>query len=81
MTQITHTSTAESQAFEKISRDLNRCFATWEAAGIQPSLAMWAMTVLITETLRSALDGDRGKIAEFMLAAMKSALSESEVKN
>lgn len=81
MTQITHTSTAESQAFEKISRDLNRCFATWEAAGIQPSLAMWAMTVLITETLRNALEGDRGKIAEFMLAAMNSALSEDGVKN
>jgi hypothetical protein len=81
MTQITHESTAESQAFEKISTDLKRCFATWEVAGIQPSLAMWAMTVLITESLRSAFDGDRGRIVEFMLAAMNSSLSEAEAKN
>lgn len=81
MTKVTHKSTAEMQAFEKISRDMNRCFETWEAAGIQPSLALWAMTVLITETLRNALDGDRGKVAEFILAAMNSALSGQEGKN
>lgn len=78
---ITHESTAELQAFEKISMDLKRCLATWEAGGIQPSLALWAMTVLITESLRSAFDGDRGRIAEFMLAAMNSSLSEAEAKN
>lgn len=81
MTQITHESTAESQAFEKISMDMKRCFATWEASGIQPNLALWAMVVLITCILRQALDGDRGRIAEFMLSAMNSALSDEERKN
>jgi hypothetical protein len=78
MSEITHLETANHQAFEKVSQDMQRCFATWEAAGIKPSLALWAMTVLITESLRSALDDDRGRIAEFMLAAMNSSLSEDK---
>lgn len=78
MTEITHLETANHQAFEKVSQDMQRCFATWEAAGIKPSLALWAMTVLITESLRNALDGDRGRIVEFMLAAMNASLSEDK---
>lgn len=78
MTEITHLETANHQAFEKVSQDMQRCFATWEAAGIKPSLALWAMTVLITESLQSALNGDRGRIVEFMLAAMNSSLSQDK---
>lgn len=78
MTEITHLETANHQAFEKVSQDMQRCFATWEAAGIKPSLALWAMTVLITESLQSALNGDGGRIVEFMLAAMNSSLSQDK---
>ncbi|CAB4190227.1 hypothetical protein UFOVP1202_38 [uncultured Caudovirales phage] len=78
MTEITHLETANHQAFEKVSQDMQRCFATWEAAGIKPSLALWAMTVLVTESLRNALDGDSGRVAEFMLAAMNASLSEDK---
>ena len=79
MTDITHLQTAETQAFEKVSSDMKRCFETWEAAGINPSLAMWAMVVLVTETLRSAL-GDHDMVASFMLSAMNSSLKDDESK-
>jgi hypothetical protein len=76
MTQITHRQTAEKQAFQKVHEDLKRCFITWEEAGIPPSLALWASAALITETLMNAI-GDRGQVAEFMLAAMNSSLSDN----
>lgn len=74
MTEVTHHNTAESQAFQKVNQDLRRCLMTWEEAGIPPSLAIWAATALIAETLFNAL-GDRGRAAEFMLAAMNSSFS------
>jgi len=74
MKQITHVETAEKQAFQKVHEDLKRCFITWEEAGIPPSLALWAAAALVTETLMNAI-GDRGQVAEFMLAAMNSSLS------
>lgn len=76
MSGITHVDMANHQAFEKVSQDMQRCFATWEAAGIKPSLALWAMTVLVTESLRNALDNDKGRVADFMLAAMQSSLKD-----
>lgn len=75
MKQITHTEMAEKQAFQKVHEDLKKCFITWEEAGIQPSLALWASAALVTETLMNAI-GDRGQVAEFMLAAMSSSLSD-----
>jgi hypothetical protein len=77
MTQITHTQTAEIQAFRKVHEDLKKCFITWEEGGIAPNLALWATVALVTETLMNAL-GDRGRVAEFMLAAMNSSLSDSK---
>lgn len=74
MTQITHQSTAEAQAFHKVHQDLRRCLMTWEEAGIAPSLALWATTALVAETLMNAI-GDKGQAAEFMLAAMNSSFS------
>lgn len=73
MTQITHQSTAEAQAFQKVHQDLRRCLMTWEEGGIAPSLALWATTALVAETLMNALG--KGQAAEFMLAAMNSSLS------
>jgi len=78
---VTHGQTAELQAFEKISSDMKRCFETWEAGGIPASLALWAMTVLVTESLRNALNGDGGQVAAFMLAAMNSSLKAEEEKH
>lgn len=79
MTEVTHKSTAEMAAFRKVHEDLRRCFDTWEHAGIAPNLALWAATSLITDTLMSAI-GDKGKVAEFMLSAMKTALQDTETE-
>lgn len=76
MKQITHMQMAEKQAFQKVHEDLKKCFITWEEAGIPPSLALWAAATLVTETLMNAI-GDRGQVAEFMLAAMNSSLSDN----
>lgn len=76
MTMITHHSTAEAQAFQKVHQDLRRCLLTWEEAGIAPSLALWATTALVAETLMNAI-GDTSQAAEFMLAAMNSSFSTS----
>lgn len=75
MNDITHKSTAELAAFQKVHEDLLRCFDTWEAAGIPPNLALWASVSLITNTLRNAM-GDPGAVADFMLSAMKTALDD-----
>ena len=80
MTQITHMQTAEIQAFRKVHEDLKKCFITWEEGGIAPNLALWAVTALVTETLFNALE-DRGRVAEFMLAAMNSSLKDNEGMN
>lgn len=74
MTTITHQNTAEAQAFQKVHQDLRRCLMTWEEGGISPSLALWATTALVAETLMNAI-GDKGQAAEFMLAAMNSSFS------
>lgn len=79
MTEVTHQSTAELAAFRKVHEDLRRCFDTWEQAGIPPNLALWAAVSLITDTLMSALN-DQGAVAQFMLSAMKTSLSDTEPK-
>jgi hypothetical protein len=79
MTDITHKSTAEMEAFRKVHEDLRRCFDTWEKAGIPPNLGLWAATSLIADTLLSALQ-DQGAVAQFMLSAMKTALNDGEVE-
>lgn len=77
MTQITHMHTAENQAFQKVHQDLKRCFLTWEEGGIPPSLALWATVALVTDTLLAALES-KGQVAEFMLAAMNSSLTDTK---
>lgn len=77
MTEVTHQSTAELEAFRKVHEDLRRCFDTWEQAGIPPNLALWAAVSLITDTLLAALH-DQGAVAQFMLSAMKTALNEKD---
>lgn len=79
MTEVTHQSTAELAAFQKVHEDLRRCFDTWDHAGIQPNLALWAAVSLITDTLMAALN-DQGAVAQFMLSAMKTSLSDTETK-
>lgn len=79
MTEITHQASAEIVAFRKVHEDLRRCFDTWEAAGIAPNLALYAAVSVITDTLRNALH-EPGAVAQFMLSAMKTALSEEESK-
>lgn len=74
MNDITHQSTAEMAAFRKVHEDLRRCFDTWEQAGIPPNLALWAATSLIADTLLAALKHE-GDVAQFMLSAMKTALT------
>lgn len=77
MTEVTHQSTAEMAAFQKVHEDLRRCFDTWEHAGIPPNLALWAAVSLITDTLMAALR-DQGAVAQFMLSAMKTALNDKD---
>ena len=76
--QVTHNEMADKQAFQKVHMDMRKCFVTWEEAGISPTLAVWAMVARISDTLRLAYGNDRGKVAEFMLAAMNSSLGEGK---
>jgi hypothetical protein len=78
MNDVTHQSTAELVAFQKVNGDLRRCFDTWEQAGIPPNLALWAAVSLITDTLRAALGNDTGAVAQFMLSAMNTSLKNEE---
>ena len=77
--EVTHTQMAGEQAFQKVEDDMDRCFKTWKEADIPPSLALWAVTAFVTETVYHALHEDKTKTLEFILSAAMSALHDGKV--
>jgi hypothetical protein len=74
--EVTHTQMAGEQAFQKVEDDMKRCFETWKQADIAPSLALWALTAFIAESVNHALN-DRTKALEFIVAAAASVLIDA----
>lgn len=73
VTETTHTQMAGEQAFQKVEDDMKRCFKTWQEAEIPPSLALWALTAFIAESVYYAIK-DKEKTLEFLVAAAASVL-------